>query len=557
MAAHVEETASSVSSGYHYTLNNPYETQILQARYLTQTPVLSQSVVTDAFTATATPPEEEHQRLGKITQAIDKAYPLQDDTDPKNAERNGKRVLELTLQLPDDQTLEYAPGDALGMVVDNTDEDVGFVLDLLHQHHGVANDQPVSVDGSPDTVTVEQLIRQQVDLSSAPCCRTSTANKRLLHALSQLATDPDEQGCLQLLSSKCEVGERLLALTVEEQRWNVVDLLRLFPSTQPNLTLMALLGMLPRGLPPRYYSVTSSPLSRKSSNSNAESVVSLTIAFSVVDYLTPSLTVEQDDGTTMEVGQRRIRGIATRYLEAIAVPLLVTSKINSNNVPSPAIRIFPKPTTEFRMPGDLTQPLILVGPGTGIAPFLGFLQHRQCLLQHDERSNEAAQTVVQGAWRGGFELDEHDIHVSRHDGSGLNVGADFSSRQPHGSVDVFFGCRHRDHDWLYRDELQTLVQSGIVTRLHTAFSRDPDSPHKYVQDIMVHDESCAERIVDLIVRQNAAVYVCGDGNAMAKDVQNAMVELLAERHCSGGRDEALQYLEHMKKTQRYLLDIWS
>lgn len=176
-------------------------------------------------------------------------------------------------------------------------------------------------------------------------------------------------------------------------------------------------------------------------------------------------------------------------------------------------------------------------------------------------SNEAAQTVVEGAWRGGFELKEHEMAISQHDGSGLNVGADFrsSNRLQRGSVDVFFGCRHRDHDWLYRDELQAFLKDGIITQLHTAFSRDPDAEHKYVQDIMLHDSTCAERVVDLVVNQNAAVYVCGDGNAMAKDVQNAIAELLAKRKFQneGGIDEAMSYLENMKKTQRFLLDIWS
>lgn len=342
----VNDTASSISSGFHYTAHRPYESHILSARYLTQTMLPTTIEAVDVSTP---------EGLQQITQAVDAAFPLLDTTTNSSNEqqllRNGKRVVELTLQLPDDQTLEYAPGDALGLVVENTPEAVGFVLELLRQHHGVSAQQLIQLDGSTDTLTVEEALRRELDLCSP------VKSKRLLYALSQVATQPDEIGCLQLLASKSAVGEQLFSKAVDAQRWNVVDLLRLFPSTRPTLT--ALLGMVP-AIPPRYYSVSSSPLNKmKTKMKNKTSDHSLTVAFSVVDYVTPSLTV----GTEEELGQRRIRGIATRYLEAIAAPLLA-SAASTSAVVLPAIRIFPKPTVEFRMPGDLTQPLILIGPGT-------------------------------------------------------------------------------------------------------------------------------------------------------------------------------------------------
>jgi sulfite reductase alpha subunit-like flavoprotein len=236
--------------------------------------------------------------------------------------------------------------------------------------------------------------------------------------------------------------------------------------------------------------------------------------------------------------------------------------------PTPTLRIFPKPTADFRMPSTTTTPLILIGPGTGIAPFMGFLHHRKALLHSNNDSTEAAaQTVVEGTWRGGFELQENELSVSKQDQSGLNVGADYRltqfSSENHGSVDVFFGCRYADHDWLYKDEMKALAAEGIVSQLYTAFSRDApsgnSSPKKYVQDIMLVDEACGQRLVDLIVDQDAAVYVCGDGNAMAKDVQAAIVELLSSLrfHEDGGIDHAKNYLEEMKKKRRFLMDIWS
>lgn len=578
-ASLVSETASSVSAGYHYTARHPFVADILRARYLTRTATAAAQHVATTATAVASSSEG----WMKAREIYDDAFPLditahenrdnsKDDTDLAKTERNGKRVIELTLSLPDDYTLEYAPGDSLGLLVENTADAVQFVLDMLLQHHNISATRLVSVDENPP-VTVREAVAQEMDLCSP------IKNKRILYALSQVATDPVEVSCLHWLASKSDVGEQLYTNMVDQQRMNVIDLLKAFPSIQPNLSLEGLLNIVP-GIPPRYYSVSSSPISHH---------LRLTMAFSVVDYLTPSFLVA---ASGKEVGRRRIRGIATRYMETIASSLLIAAGTSSNNInssisshhdASPTLKIFPKPTTDFRMPSMLTTPLILIGPGTGIAPFMGFLQHRQALLQCNDEDT-AAQTVVEGTWRGGFELQENELSVSKEDRSGLNVGADYRLKQllssddqhQQGSVDVFFGCRYADHDWLFRDEMKALLDAGIVTKLYTAFSRDSVSSfschnnndnhshhsHKYVQDIMLADVECGRRLVDLMVRREAAVYVCGDGNSMAKDVQAAIIELLSTLHfhdggAGGGLDRAKQYLEEMKKNHRFVMDIWS
>jgi sulfite reductase alpha subunit-like flavoprotein len=106
-------------------------------------------------------------------------------------------------------------------------------------------------------------------------------------------------------------------------------------------------------------------------------------------------------------------------------------------------------------------------------------------------------------------------------------------------------------------ELQEAVEKGVLNNLYTAFSRDPGSERKYVQDIMVADEQCAVRLSNLITKNNAAIFICGDGNAMAKDVQGAIVNLLSSRCFDNNIDKATNYLETMKKDKRLLLDIWS
>ena len=120
-------------------------------------------------------------------------------------------------------------------------------------------------------------------------------------------------------------------------------------------------------------------------------------------------------------------------------------------------------------------------------------------------------------------------------------------------MDVCVGCRHQDDDWLYRTEREELQKEDVITKLHTAFSRDG---HKeYVQDIIRGNEECAARLLDLIMGKRACIYVCGDGNAMAKDVQNVIVELLSKQ--LGGEDQGKEYFAKMKTDKRFLMDIWS
>jgi len=351
------------------------------------------------------------------------------------------------------------------------------------------------------------------------------------------STSNDVVLALQWLSSKSTIGHAIFDEYIVQQRRTLIDILRDFgPALIQCLTLDRLVQLLPSTIPARYYSISSSPLgemakttstSKTNGSSNA-----LTVAFSVVDYETPSLLV---DG--QEHGQRRIRGRATRYLEALGRPHVVEKENGtSSDVP---LHIFPKPTDEFHMPESLETPMILIGPGTGIAPFVGFLKHRhaQFLQQKEEQSN----SVVIG-----------------------------------GDVDVYFGCRHEHHDYIYRDELHMLMRENVITRLHAAFSRDQqqkkiaddgtgtEEETKYVQHLMAKPEH-AKRFASMITKQNAIVYICGDGNSMAKDVQKAMLEILKthfinEDNSVGAAESdaaAHAYLERMKHEKRLLLDIWS
>ena len=146
----------------------------------------------------------------------------------------------------------------------------------------------------------------------------------------------------------------------------------------------------------------------------------------------------------------------------------------------------------------------MVGPGTGVAPFRGFLQQRG-LLQRD-----------------GAKL---------------------------GDAMLFFGCRHPEHDYLYRDELEDMAAKGLV-ELHAAFSRH-DGSKTYVQDLIAQQ---ADRLWSLI-EKDALIYICGDGARMEPDVRRALAGIcMAKRGCS--QAEAEEWIAEMIDQQRYLLDVW-
>jgi sulfite reductase (NADPH) flavoprotein alpha-component len=163
--------------------------------------------------------------------------------------------------------------------------------------------------------------------------------------------------------------------------------------------------------------------------------------------------------------------------------------------------IFLHANANFRLPEDTSMPVIMVGPGTGVAPFRAFLEHRQA-----------------------------------HGHAGDNW--------------LFFGEQRAASDFLYKDEFAAMQADGTLTRLDTAFSRDQ---HKkiYVQDRM--KENSAELFAWL--ERGAYFYVCGDASRMAKDVEQTLLDTIANgKDCSP--EHAQEYLNDLKKQKRYQLDVY-
>jgi sulfite reductase (NADPH) flavoprotein alpha-component len=216
-----------------------------------------------------------------------------------------------------------------------------------------------------------------------------------------------------------------------------------------------------RGLQHRLYSISSSPKAHPGE-------VHLTVG--IVRY---------------ELGGRKCKGVCSTFLaeRAQSVPVFIHK--------SPG----------FRLPADTARPVIMIGPGTGIAPFRAFLEERRATAPNSKN------------W-------------------------------------LFFGDQHVATDFLYRDELEALFSEGILTHLDTAFSRD-QAEKIYVQNRMLeHSAKLWEWLQD-----GAHLYVCGDAKRMAKDVDAALVQIIKEQ--GNLSEEAAQgFVNKLKSEKRYQRDVY-
>ncbi|KAL7424371.1 hypothetical protein Q5752_000053 [Cryptotrichosporon argae] len=177
----------------------------------------------------------------------------------------------------------------------------------------------------------------------------------------------------------------------------------------------------------------------------------------------------------------------------------------------------------FRLPTSPKVPVIMIGPGTGVAPFRGFVQERVAL----------ARRAVEKAGAGAL--------------------ADWAP------MHLFYGCRRADEDFLYRDEWDGYAaELGGKFAMHTAFSRGPDRKPDgskiYVQDLIWEQRAT---LAPLILDKRAYVYICGDAKSMAKAVEDRLMALLAE-HKGGRADvEGAKELKTLKERNRLMLDVWS
>jgi sulfite reductase alpha subunit-like flavoprotein len=241
------------------------------------------------------------------------------------------------------------------------------------------------------------------------------------------------------------------------------------------------------------------------------------------------------------------KGLCTSFLEEILSPFLESRNIAEVDL---SVKLFHKPSIQFRLPGSVNYPLILIGPGTGVSPFIGFLEHRAHLeLERRGIDSKDAFDACTGTWRGCFEVSASEL--KRGNSAEKSSIEEFMRELMPGPVWLFFGCRNKD-DYLYEEKLDNFLRDGHLSVLETAMSRETSEKQYVTHKIRERGEMLSYFILD----GGAYVYICGDGNKMAKDVQAAMIEVLVT-HGNLKVAEAESFLQDMKLRRRLVLDIWS
>jgi sulfite reductase (NADPH) flavoprotein alpha-component len=337
-----------------------------------------------------------------------------------------------------DSGLEYEVGDALGVWPSNCPELVDELIGLS----GLAADTGVNVSGIGEMRLADALGKHYEIARPGP------------EALAFIASR-DQSGALGALLAEDRNAD------LKKWLWGqqLADVLHEFPVP---LTAPELLGMLKR-LQPRLYSIASSPKAHRGQ-------VHLTV--SAVRY---------------NNGRRHRKGVSSTFL---------ADRAGDVSVP-----VYVQKSAHFRPPHDGDTPMIMVGPGTGVAPFRGFLHER--LARGDTGRN----------W-------------------------------------LFFGEQHAATDFYYGDELETMRAKGLLNRLDLAFSRD-QSEKVYVQDRM--REHGAQLWAWL--ESGAHFYVCGDAGRMAKDVDAALKAVVAGHGGMSG-EKALEYVNRLAREKRYVRDVY-
>jgi cytochrome P450/NADPH-cytochrome P450 reductase len=385
---------------------------------------------------------------------------LQNHNGPNASERSTRHI---EVELPSGAT--YRVGDHLSVVprndpalVDAVARRFGFLPAdqiKLQVAEGRRAQLPVG-----EAVSVGRLLTDFVELQQV-------ATRKQIQIMSEHTRCPvTKPKLLELVGEDTASTERYRE-QILARRKSVYDLLEEHPACE--LPFHAYLEMLSL-LAPRYYSISSSP---------ADEPARCSITVGVVEAPASS-------------GRGIYKGACSNYLASCRVGEIIQATLRETKA-------------GFRLPEDTKVPIIMVGPGTGLAPFRGFLQERASRKAKGETLGPAL---------------------------------------------LFFGCRHPEQDFLYAEELKAFSADGIAD-LYTAFSR-ADGKKTYVQHLIAQEKDKVWRLIE----QGAIVFVCGDGSRMEPDVKAALVAIYRER-TGADADAGARWIEELGAKNRYVLDVWA
>ncbi|GAB1608413.1 NADPH--cytochrome P450 reductase-like [Argonauta hians] len=293
---------------------------------------------------------------------------------------------------------------------------------------------------------------------------------QVLKELVEYAGDVKDKEFLEKISSTTAEGKQLYSEWMIKDPRNIIAVLEDLPSVKPPLDHLC--ELLPR-LQARYYSISSSPKVHPDR---------IHITAILVDYVTKS--------------GRKVQGVATGFLNLK----------NPSNGDSPRVPIYVR-KSQFHLPFKPSTDILMIGPGTGIAPLRGFLQERDYLKKQDK--------VV-------------------------------------GKTILYFGCRNKANDFLYEEELNEYLKQESLSKLYLAFSRD--TPEKvYVQHLLMKNREETWKMLS----SGGHIYICGDARNMAREVYDTFISIIMEFAKLSSKPEAVEYLKKIQAKGGYSCDVWS
>ena len=378
-----------------------------------------------------------HTKLNPLVTRLKKRYSL---TSPNSQ----KCTMHIEVDL-EGSNLEYEVGDSLAVFPHNDPTTVNKIISILGEDkHSLITPKRIEKEISLENFLIKYANISRINKKSLTLIASHLQNQESSSLLTELL-DPSKKKELKVFLNNYEL-------------W---DLLEEFPTQ--NIPIQEFCDTLTI-MPPRFYSIASSM-------QEVGKEVHLTVA--LVNY--------------MQNGKTR-KGVCSDYL------------CNQLDINKLDLSCYLQRTKDFHLPSDPNTPIIMIGPGTGVAPFRAFLQER-----------------------------------TKNDHTGKNW--------------LFFGERTKENEFLYREYFQNLVQQNRLI-LTTAFSRDQQEKIYVQHRILEHAKEIWEWIQD-----KAYVYVCGDAQFMAKDVEKALQNIIAAQGYMA-EEEAKAFLKSLRKEGRYLKDVY-